>query len=147
MSQFEASISGPFTQLHGTDLLFRLDQNGAEGIVFEHGQSLQDADVLMDARQQYGPRVHRAVLTVWQARHEGRVLSLGWDWVGLEDERPFEFRLVSPRTNLKLVDARGYDLPAQIATTMLWELIGKLPWQDLVARAGAEPSHELCPPH
>lgn len=119
-------------QWHSHDQRVRVREAALVAIVFEHACSVQDFAVLADARRGHGA-VHSAGVTEWQARCAGRLVSLGWDWVRLDDGALRHAAEVAPRTNIMLIDGRGYDLAADECDAALWKLIEAMPWQATAA--------------
>jgi hypothetical protein len=116
------------------DRLVRLFPRELAEIVFQHLHTLQDEGVLLDA----GPGARRAGITEWQGLHRDRLVSLGWDWCEVHDGLR-RLPVVPPRTNLRLVDAQGYDLPLTEEALLLARHIDGLAWQDAARLGLAEP--------
>jgi len=121
-------------QMYSHDYQVRVNAATLMGIAFEHLYTIQDAAVLNDA---IACRIagRRAGFTEWQGLCGRTVVSLAWDWVELSDGfiRPID--PVAPRSNLKLIDARGYDLAAETAAASLWLRINALDWHGSVGKA------------
>ncbi len=121
-------------QLHSHDYRVRLRAAALFTIVFEHVSTLQDFTVLDDAQP-----AHRSAcsagITEWQGRAAGRLVSLGWDWLRLHDGALVADCTVPVRSNLMLIDARGYDLSLQECDAVLWQFIRAMPWQARAAQA------------
>lgn len=115
------------------DHLVRLHAGELAAIVFQHLHTVQDELVLMDC-----PGARRGGLTEWQGVHAGRLVSVGWDWVELSDGL-LRLAVVAPRSNLRLVDAAGYDLHPDDEAVTLGRHIDLLHWQDDALRGLAEP--------
>lgn len=77
--------------------------------------------------QDAGPGARRAGITEWQGRFQGRLVSLGWDWVELSDGLR-RLDVVGPRSNLRLLDGVGYDLPPGEEQLLLERRIDGLDW-------------------
>ena len=130
MYSMTAAMAHP--QLHSHDHRIRLREAALFAIVFEHVCSMQDFSVLEDARPAHRA-VHSAGLTEWQGLWSGRLVSLGWDWVRLHDGALVPETTVPPRTNIMLIDRRGYDMSLRDCDAGLWQLIRALPWQAAAA--------------
>ena len=121
-------------QLHSHDQRVRLREAALFAIVLEHLCSMQDFGVL-DGSQPSHRAAHSAGITEWQGRWSGRPVSLGWDWLRLHDGALVPETTVGPRSNVMLIDARGYDMSPCDVDAALWRLIRALPWQAQVAGA------------
>lgn len=77
--------------------------------------------------------------TEWSSTYRGTVVSLGWDWVMLNDG-PVALRCVGPRTNVLLLQSCGRWSPSPDAE--LFAVIAGMPWQAAVSAAlcGEPPS-------
>ena len=123
----------PF-QMHSHDYLLRVAPRELDTIVLVHLCTVQDPGVLEDtAWEKRG--LLRAGYTEWQGSFGGRAVSLAWDWVELSDGALHPLPAVPPRSNLRLLDPKGYDLDAAAECGALWARIEALPWRD-AARDG-----------
>ena len=121
-------------QLHSADWRVRLREPALLSIVFEHVCSVQDASVLDET-----VHLHRSArgcgATEWQGRCGGRLVSLGWDWLRLDDGALVPDLSSPPRSNILLIDSRGYDMDLPDSDLGLWQLIQGLGWQEQAAVA------------
>lgn len=115
-------------QLHSHDFLVRLSAAALEAIVFDHLYTVQDAAVLADCESPTFAG-QRAGTTEWQAQAGRIVVSLAWDWTEAADGGLHLVRAVAPRTNLQLIDARGYDVDS---APLLFRRIEDIPWHAAV---------------
>lgn len=123
----------PF-QMHSHDYLLRVAPRELDAIVLGHLCTVQDPSVLQDsAWEKRGPL--RAGYTEWHGSFRGRAVSLAWDWVELSDGALQPLAGVDPRSNLRLLDDKGYDLERAAECRALWARIEALPWRD-AARDG-----------
>ena len=121
-------------QLHSHDHRIRLREPALFTIVFEHVCSMQDFGVLDDSQPAHRA-AHSAGITEWQGLYAGRLVSLGWDWLRLDDGALVAETTVPPRTNLMLIDAQGYDMTLGACNAVLNQLIRALHWQGAAAAA------------
>jgi len=128
-------------QMHSPDYYFRLPGRKLGIVQLQHSFTEFDPGVLEDARQ-LGIPARGAGITEWAGFHERHPLSLGWDWVELADGAIRPVMVIAPRTNLRLLDAKGYDMPDAAAVPFLWEFIASLGWRPAVseALAGGSPA-------
>ena len=124
-------------QVYSTDYYFRAAVRELASLGLQHGLTTQDTAVLGDVHRLRLPG-RRAGMTEWEGVCRGCPLSLGWDWAELEDGHIRPLTLVAPRTNIMLIDDRGYDMPDESSAALLWAFIATLAWQQPVARALAE---------
>ncbi|MBC5767568.1 DUF4902 domain-containing protein [Ramlibacter albus] len=120
---------------HSFDRRVRLKTEPLRTIVFEHVCTLQDLSILDDSNHIGEPPVS-AGMTEWQARFDGHLLSLSWDWMRTKDGTLIADTSVPPRSNLQPIDARGYDRTEHDTHAILWSVIGAMSWQP-AARSNA----------
>jgi Domain of unknown function (DUF4902) len=128
ISAFQA-MSVP--QLHSPDYYWRIPEQELAGVRLQHLITVEDAMVLRQVRQWRVPG-RRAGFTEWEGLEQGAPLSLGWDWVELDDGDIQAAMALAPRTNIMPIDAKGYDIPGEWSAPHLWELIAGLPWKQFV---------------
>lgn len=142
---FLAHAQPAVPQMVSHDGLVRLTAAELGRIVFEHLCTIHDDAVLADWPGHPGA-ARRAGYTEWQGRAGRQIVSLAWDWVQLADGGFRRLEYVAPRTNVRVIEPRGYDRPPQDCGP-LWEVIAALAWQDQaaagVARLAAEASFEM----
>lgn len=74
--------------------------------------------------------------TEWSGERGGRIVSLGWDWVRLDDGALIESFDCAIRSNMMMLDAKGYDLGIEQAELLLREHIrAAVDWKKAVAAA------------
>jgi len=118
---------------HSRDYYVRFKTHDLRDIVFEHLCSMEDSAVLEDAVQMYGDLSRRAGSTEWEGAGPQPV-SLAWDWVLADGELQL-LAAVLPRTNVQVIDRKGYDLPEAEAAPHIFHLIESLPWRAKVREA------------
>ena len=64
------------------------------------------------------------------ARRSGQIVSIGWDWALLAQGDIAPVLNAGPRSNLQLLDPKGYDLQGPRHDQALWGLICQLPWEE-----------------
>lgn len=121
-------------QMHSRDYYVRLPSHALSAIEFEHLHSAHDEAVLDDALQTHGHQTRWAGSTEWQGQGADPV-SLAWDWVVQADGEVRLLAVVPPRTNVQVIDRKGYDLPQAQAIPHLLDLIETLPWKTRVLQA------------
>ena len=122
-------------QMHSRDYYVRLPSHALCAIEFEHLHSAQDDAVLDDALQSHGEHTQWAGSTEWQGQGADPPVSLAWDWVVQADGEVRLLAIVPPRTNVQVIDRKGYDLPQAQAIPHLLDLIESLPWRTKVLQA------------
>lgn len=123
-----------FPQMYSRDYYCRVPQRKAAGLLLHHSISILDASVLGEVQHLRLPG-RRAGITEWQGLEQGYHVSLGWDWMELQDGDIRPVMVIPPRTNIRLIDPKGYDISEASAAPFLWDLIARLPWQASVAGA------------
>lgn len=133
MSAFATAFDA--NRSHSRDYYVRARMRTVEQVAFAHVQSDEDAGVLQDARDQFGHEPRAAGFTEWGGQIGGRHISLAWDWAADRDDRLWLIFRVRPRTNVRLICDKGYDLPLQPDTDgmLLFSLIESIPWRFAVA--------------
>lgn len=121
-------------QRHSPDGWIRVPPAALAAIVLEHVCTVQDLSLLGD-EPPGEPRAVLAGITEWQSRVDGRLVSLGWDWLRLHDGAVVPDTTVAPRTNLMPLDALGYDIWGAGQAAALWHLISRTDWQAVTAHA------------
>ena len=134
MSLLPLPFAGSVPQLYSPDLLVRLRLSQLDEILFELLYSSQEPDVLADAPYCAGSRAIDGGMTEWQGQHGLRVVSLAWDWAMWPDGSIKPLTAVAPRSNICLLDAKGYDMPAKALNGHLFDLIQRLAWQEHLAK-------------
>jgi hypothetical protein len=132
-----SSYAMSLPQVYSSDYYFRLAAHELADLELQHSVSVQDTAALADVYR-IGLAGRRAGLTEWEGLYQGSALSLGWDWAELEDGDIRAITLVAPRTNIQLIDIKGYDMTDESATACLWAFIATLPWQQSVAQSLSE---------
>jgi hypothetical protein len=123
--------------MHSRDYYCRVPQRKAAELRLQHSASILEPSVLNEVRHLCLPgRV--AGITEWHGVEQGYPISLGWDWMELQDGDIRPVMVIAPRTNIRLVDAKGYDVSEASAAPFLWALIASLPWQGFVSRTIVE---------
>jgi hypothetical protein len=119
---FPRSQAPAFVQLHSQDYLIRVADEMLRTIVFDHVCTVQDLATFTG-------------YTEWQANWHGKALSLGWDWMESMDGGIRRADTIAPRSNLRLVDAQGYDLSPDDELPSVYARIDSLLWQSTVLEA------------
>ena len=132
-----SSYAMSLPQLYSSDYYLRLAARELADLGLQHSVSVQDTAVLVDVHR-LGLAGRRAGFTEWESLYQGSLLSLGWDWAELEQGDLRAITLVAPRTNIKLIDIKGYDMADECATACLWAFIATLSWQRPVAQSLSE---------
>ena len=127
-------------QMVSHDCAVRVTASQLGQIVFEHLCTIQDDAVLADWPGE-AAGLRRAGYTEWQGRLGTRPVSLAWDWVQLADGAFRALDTVAPRSNVRLVDRQGYDLPPQDCQA-LWGAIAAIAWESAAAGGLARPAAE-----
>ncbi len=121
---------------HGRDYSVRLRQHVLEAIVFEHDHTTQDPMVMEDAHEQLGVLPVLAGSTEWSGTApNGRPTGLSWDWALTQDLQVRLIMRVSPRSNVRLIDSKGYDLPHSQNAQQMFEVVRGIDWQNAVLDA------------
>lgn len=68
-------------------------------------------------------------LTEWTSRHQGKCLTMGWDWILCDDGQLMVSTEVAPRANIQVLDPAGYDRDHGSSAQGLWEIVTLIPWQ------------------
>lgn len=121
--------------MHSRDYYVRLPSHALGDLEFEHLHSAHDDAVLDDALQAHGRQTQWAGSTEWQGQGANPPVSLAWDWMVEADGEVRLLRVVPPRTNVQVIDRKGYDLPQAQAIPHLLDLIESLPWRTKVLQA------------
>ena len=132
--------------MHSRDYYVRLPSHALCNIEFEHLHSAHDEAVLDDALLAHGSRTQWAGSTEWQGQGANPAVSLAWDWVVQADGEVRLLAIVPPRTNVQVIDPKGYDLPQSQALRHLLDLIESLPWRAKVLQV-LEAESALTSPH
>lgn len=123
-----------FVQLHSPDYLVRVTGKALRHIVFDHVCTVEDPTAPLH-NVMPETEIKRTGYTEWQAFWQGRALSLGWDWVTHRDGGIQRSDTVPPRSNLRLVDACGYDFGLDDELPGLCARIDSLRWQSIALQA------------
>ena len=145
-------MNSPMTLAQGfhsysRDYYVRLPSHALGEIDFEHLHSEHDEAVLDDAFFAHGSDTRWAGSTEWQGQGANPAVSLAWDWVVQADGEIRLLSVVPPRTNVQVIDPKGYDLPPSQAISHLLDLIESLPWRAKVLQALEAESALTSPRH
>lgn len=139
---FAAPTSVP--QMHSHDYLLRLTRDELDSLVLSHLFTVDDPAVLADAG--VGPAAGvRGGYTEWQGTVGGHVVSLAWDWIQLADGAFQILPAVSPRTNVRLLDSKGYDSAPAEESDALWQYVARIDWRTPAAEALVAGSADMFP--
>jgi len=119
--------------MYSRDYYCRVPQRKAAELRLQHATSIVEPSVLNEVRH-LRLRGRVAGITEWHGVEQGYPISLGWDWMELQDGDIRPVMVIAPRTNIRLIDAKGYDVSEASAAPFLWALIASLPWQRFVPR-------------
>ena len=122
-----------FPQMYSRDYYCRVPQRKAAELRLRHCTSIVEASVLNEVRHLRLP-ARVAGITEWHGEEQGYPISLGWDWMELQDGDIRPVMVIPPRTNIRLIDGKGYDVSEASAAPFLWALIASLPWSGFVSR-------------
>lgn len=111
------------------DYLFRERVTALATLGFEHLYTVEDLTVLEDTRTDLPSHPVTAGTTEWQCNVGGRTLSLGWDWARLHDGAVRLLAAVPPRSNIQVIDAKGYELAHDEAGAALTALVASFDWE------------------
>lgn len=127
-------------QLFSHDYYFRIAERKLGAVRLAHSFTVEDPGVFHEVRMLCLP-ARRAGITEWEGVLEGHPLSLGWDWMELDDGEIRPVMVLAPRTNIMVIDRRGYDIPEPSSAAFLWNFIATLPWKQAVADSDALKEH------
>lgn len=131
-------------QMHSHDYLVRLTRDELDCLVLSHLYTVDDPAVLADAAVGSAAGV-RGGYTEWQGTVGSRVVSLAWDWIQLADGALQALPAVSPRTNVRLLDAKGYDSAPAEESNAWWEYLARIDWRAPAAAALVAGSADVFP--
>jgi hypothetical protein len=120
--------------MHSHDYLLRLTREELDGLALSHLYTVDEPAVLADAGLPHAVGV-RGGYTEWQGTLAGRVVSLAWDWVQLADGAFQPISAAAPRSNVRLLDGKGYDSARGAEAEVLWAFIARIDWQAEAAAA------------
>jgi hypothetical protein len=118
------------------DGYIRLRLASLNTLTFVHLFSESDAGFLHELQSQTVPAI-AAGFSEWKTMTDP-VISIGWGWFIHEDS---ERMLLAPdgvRSNVMLIDARGYDLGSQRTSTLFGTWLSSFEWQSEVTMALTE---------
>lgn len=118
--RLDAKEMEPFVRFSRTELF---------GIPLSHLASYLDPAVARDSLGENWSATCLSGSTEWQAAYSGRAVSLAWDWVVANDGALILSHVVSPRTNIVLVDQRGRPLSYQSSAVFLTSYIESIEWR------------------
>jgi Domain of unknown function (DUF4902) len=135
MNHLPSEVALRLPQLHSHDYYVRVQRAGLSGIVFEHLYTAPDTLVLDDAARELGWGCRNAGATEWHGRLGKAAVSISWDWAEFDDGEIRVFKAAAPRTNLRVVDSKGYDVVGAEAVAAFWGCIEALAWHPHVQAA------------
>lgn len=121
------------TPVISPDGYIRLPLASLDALSFEHLYSERDESFLDELKGQTIPACS-AGFCEWKSNGTPAI-SLGWGWfIHCQTER----MMLAPdgvRSNVMLIDARGYDLGAEKTSNLFCTWLGTFEWQDMVGKA------------
>lgn len=119
----------------------RLKVSELEATTFIHNFSFLDDQVHSEAPK-FSPA---AGCTEWIGKFGSASISVGWDWYLDAHHQIQLLRAVAPRSNLCVIDPKGYDLEDEPATQLLFDFLKANFWHQTVRQVCNEtlqlPSH------
>ena len=115
----------PWPRIFSADFQVRLKAGQTNSLHWRHLDTSLHTDASMH-------RIHGLPiegLTEWTALHEGRRLTLGWDWLLCNDGQCVAGTEIPPRANIQMLDLSGYDLGHEASAEALWGIISQIRWQ------------------
>ena len=128
------------------DYMKRISISDLSALCFEHMCTVEDFGIYKEAVDVYGLNVWAAGYTEWKGESQGLVVSLAWDWFARPGENPSVFPVVSPRTNLRLIDTKGYDMADAENNKHLLQIVERLDWRRHVTPLPYELASGLAAP-
>ena len=121
----------PF-QLHSHDYRVRVTWAELKGLRLDHLCTVEDPSVFNDVPP--GTRAVRMGVTEWQGAIHGQPVSLAWDWYETPEGTLHVIQAVAPRTNLMLIDSKGYDAPYAAVEDAMCRFVADFAWQQSALR-------------
>ena len=115
-------------QLNSPDFQARLKPEQLGALAWSHLDTSSDDEHAITQER----RGASGGLTEWSAAFRGRTLTLGWDWILCDDGQLLAGTMVAPRTNIRVLDALGYDADPQTNDASLWAIVNAMAWQPQV---------------
>lgn len=142
-----STATTPLFRAHSKDCYVRVSPAVLLGLPLQHLHTEEDPSVLADAAAALGSRAAGAGFTEWAGQDAaGRSFSIGWDWA-LSNGHLCMLGTVPPRSNVMLLDEKGYDLPQGESQRRLTALINELPWKRVVLQALRDERSLTCVGH
>lgn len=111
------------------DFQIRIRESDLEKLRWQHVTTF----TLDGAAQDAPPNAIKAGATEWMANFQDKSLSIGWDWYLDDANQIHSMEVVAPRSNILIIDAKGYDCPAEESTAILLSFIKQqFFWQGVV---------------
>jgi hypothetical protein len=121
----------PF-QMHSHDYRVRVTGPELKALRLDHLCTLEDPKVFDDVPP--GTRAVRTGVTEWHGAIHGQAVTMAWDWYeGPEGTLHFA-RAVPPRSNLMLIDGKGYDAPHAAVEAAICRFVSEFAWQGCALR-------------
>jgi hypothetical protein len=121
------------------DHYVRLPQRQLEAIELSHLATTVEPELVDSDPTVRGCHGCIAGATEWCGRSGNRMLSIGWDWILLNDCAISILDPLHIRTNLMLTDRSDRDLGGKLTTTLILAFLTKLGWQRTVRERIAQP--------
>jgi len=145
MANFTAAHIEYRKNFQSYDYKKRVNKEILSKLHYEHISTAQDSDIYADAIDIHGLNVSAAGYTEWKAEwkavNHGALISLAWDWFVHTDRNPRILSITPPRTNLRLIETKGYDMNDAATNEQLFQIIESLGWQAHVRSLLRDRSH------
>lgn len=125
-----------FASMNSADYRIRVKTSTLTELLWQHSLSYVDDEVLRHCNiPALAMSQCLAGGTEWISVFENKLISLGWDWIRSHDG---SFSLVianAPRSNLCLIDEKGYDMSPTETDERLTGFLSTFNWQECVSQA------------
>jgi hypothetical protein len=119
-------------QMHSHDYRVRVTSPELKALRLDHLCTVEDPSVFDDVPP--GARAVRTGVTEWQGAIHGQAVSVAWDWYETPEGTLHLAHAVAPRTNLMLIDSKGYDAPHAAVEAAMCRFVSDFAWQHCARR-------------
>ena len=119
------------SRIYRPDFAVRLREGDFADVQWQHSFSFADPSMLAESPWDSVA----AGSTEWTGIFNGQMISVGWDFFVSSDGHVFPLQGVPPRSNIRLLDVKGYDQDDEATSVAIWTWLRDEFWHEAAKEA------------